>query len=233
NSKLTGGGIIEGKFKDEEVKNLITVLRSGSLKLKPTLQSDERVGATLGDDYVRKGLYSSLAAWAVVVLFMVVYYRRLGVFAALALFANLVMFMGGLAFLRATLTLPGIAGIVLTVGMAVDSNILIFDRLREEAEKGRNAKQAAKAGFENALSAIVDSNVTTFLSAVILYKVGTGPVRGFAVTLMIGVLTSVFAALVTTRVFVHWALSKGIDRFVMGRWMADANYDFLSKAKYF
>jgi SecD/SecF fusion protein len=162
---------------------------------------------------------------------MIVYYRRLGIFAALALLTNLIMFMGGLAFLQATLTLPGIAGIVLTVGMAVDANILIFDRLREESEKGRNPKQAAKAGFDMALSAIIDSNVTTFLTALILYKLGSGPVRGFAVTLMVGILTSVFAALVTTRVFVHWALTKKAERFQMGRWMADANYDFLGKTK--
>jgi SecD/SecF fusion protein len=231
NSKLVGGGIIEGRFKDEEVKNLVTVLRSGSLKLKPTLEHDERVGASLGDDYVRRGMYSSLLAFAIVIGFMIVYYRSLGVFAALALLTNLIMFMGGLAFLQATLTLPGIAGIVLTVGMAVDANILIFDRLREESEKGRNPKQAAKAGFDNAMSAIIDSNVTTFLSAVVLYKLGTGPVRGFAVTLMIGVLTSVFAALVTTRVFVHWALVRGATKFKMGRWMADANFDFLGKTK--
>jgi SecD/SecF fusion protein len=231
-ARLVGGGIIEGRFKDQEVKDLVTVLRSGSLKLKPTLEHDERVGATLGDDYVQRGKRSSLFAFGIVILFMIVYYRRLGVFAALALLTNLIMFMGGLAFLQATLTLPGIAGIILTVGMAVDANILIFDRLREEAEKGRNPKQAAKAGFENAMSAIIDSNVTTFLSAVVLYKLGTGPVRGFAVTLMIGVLTSVFAALVTTRVFVHWALARGAQKFRMGRWMADANFDFLGKTRY-
>jgi SecD/SecF fusion protein len=231
NAKLVGGGIVEGRFKDKEVKDLVTVLRSGSLKLKPTLEHDERVGATLGDDYVRRGVYSSLLALVLVVAFMVLYYRRLGVFSAMALLTNLLMFMGGLAFLQATLTLPGIAGIVLTVGMAVDANILIFDRLREEAEKGRNPKQAAKAGFDLALSAIVDANVTTFLTAVILYKLGTGPVRGFAVTLMIGILTSVFAALVTTRVFVHWALAKGAQHFRMGRWLADANYDFLGRTR--
>ncbi len=231
NSKLVGGGRIEGRFKDQEVKDLVTVLRSGSLKLKPTLEHDERVGATLGDDYVKRGLYSSLLALAIVVAFMIVYYRRLGVFSALALLTNLIMFMGGLAFLQATLTLPGIAGIVLTVGMAVDANILIFDRLREESEKGRNPKQAAKAGFDMALSAIIDANVTTFLTALILYKLGTGPVRGFAVTLMIGILTSVFAALVTTRVFVHWALARNAQKFQMGRWMADANFDFLGKTR--
>ncbi len=230
--KITGQGIIKGHFTPEEVKNLVTVLRSGSLKLKPTLESDERVGATLGDDYVQRGVYSGIFSLVLVLAFMIVYYRRLGIFAALALLTNLIMFMGGLAFFRATLTLPGIAGIVLTVGMAVDANILIFDRLREEAEKGRNAKQAAKAGFDKALSAIVDSNVTTFLTAWILYKLGTGPVRGFAVTLMIGILTSVFAALVTTRVFVHWALMKGTQGFKMGRWMANASYDFLGKTRF-
>jgi SecD/SecF fusion protein len=233
NSRLVGSGIIEGRFKETEVKSLVNVLRSGSLKLKPTLEHDERVGATLGDDYVRRGLYSSLLALVIVVGFMIVYYRRLGLFSALALLTNLVMFMGGLAFLQATLTLPGIAGIVLTVGMAVDANILIFDRLREEAEKGRNPKQAAKAGFEGAMSAIIDANVTTFLTAMILYKLGTGPVRGFAVTLMVGILTSVFAALVTTRVFVHLALARGTQQFRMGRWMADVKIDYLAKTKVF
>jgi SecD/SecF fusion protein len=232
NSKLVGSGIIEGRFTPEEVKNHITVLRSGSLKLKPKLENDERVGATLGDDYVARGEWSGLVAIGIVMLFMALYYRRLGVIAAISLFCNIVMFLGGLAFLHATLTLPGIAGIVLTVGMAVDANILIFDRLREESEKGRNVKQAAKAGFEKALSAIVDSNVTTFLTAVVLYKLGTGPVRGFAVTLMIGIVTSVFAALVTTRTLVHYALEKrGAQPFKMGRWLADAKYDFMGKTK--
>jgi SecD/SecF fusion protein len=231
NAKLIGGGIIEGRFKDQEVKDLVTVLRSGSLKLKPTLEHDERVGATLGDDYVQRGVYSSVLALVVVVAFMILYYRRLGVFAALALLTNMIMFMGGLAFLQATLTLPGIAGIVLTIGMAVDANILVFDRLREEAEKGRSPKAAAKAGFDLASSAIIDANLTTFLSALILYKLGTGPVRGFAATLMIGIATSVFAALVTTRVFVHWALARGIRTFRMGRWLAECDFDFLGKWK--
>jgi len=226
---LPGGGIIRGQFTNEEVKSLITVLRSGSLKLAPQLEHEEVVGPTLGADYVRRGWLSGVVALGIVLVFMIAYYRRLGTFAAISLAATGLMLMGGLAFMQATLTLPGIAGIILTVGMAVDANILIFDRIREEAGKGRNIKQAAKTGFDKALSAILDANITTFLTAVILYRIGTGPVRGFAVTLMIGIVTSVFSALVITRLLVHLSLERGTSRFPMGRWMVEASYDFLSK----
>ena len=229
--ELPGGGIIQGRFTNEEVKGLITVLRSGSLKVKPNLEYDERVGATLGDDYVRRGSFAAMLALALVLVFMVVYYRRLGIYAAISLAVAFLLLTGGLSFLNATLTLPGIAGIILTVGMAVDANILIFDRIREEMDKGRNIKQAAKNGFEMATSAILDANITTFLTAVILYVVGTGPVRGFAVTLMVGILASVFAALIVTRLFVHFALVKGKPQYTMGTWMVTANYKFLDKAK--
>ena len=228
---LYGGGIIRGQFTAEEVRNAMTILRAGSLKLRPTLESDERVGASLGDDYVKRGFASGIAALVLVLVFMVFYYRRLGVFAAVSLLANFALLMGGLSFLDATLTLPGIAGLILTVGMAVDANILIFDRLREEADKGRNARQAAKAGFDKALSAILDANITTFLTALILFKVGTGPVRGFAATLMVGIITSVFAALIITRVLVHYSLERGATSYPVGTWLVKANYQFLSKAK--
>ncbi len=231
NSPLPGAGIIQGNFSDDEVKGLITVLRSGSLKIKPQLEHEEKVGATLGADYVQRGLFSGLVAIALVLLFMVFYYRSLGIFASVALLASFLMLMGGLAFLQATLTLPGIAGILLTVGMAVDANILIFDRIREEIDKGRKVKQAAKTGFEKALSAILDANITTLITAIILYKVGTGPVRGFAVTLIIGIITAVFAALVITRVLVHFSLARGASAFPMGTWMVKADYNFLGKAK--
>ncbi len=229
--ELPGEGIIRGQFNDQEVKDLITVLRSGSLKIKPELEYDERVGATLGADYVKRGIWAGITSLLAVVLFMIAYYRKLGVFATLALAANFIMIMGGMAFLNATLTLPGIAGLILTIGMAVDSNILVFERIREELKRGRNIKQAAKNGFDKALSAILDSNITTIITALILYKVGTGPVRGFAVTLTVGIVTSVFAALVVTRVLIHYALVRSTQTFSMGQWMINANYRFLAYTK--
>jgi SecD/SecF fusion protein len=229
--RLTGGGRIQGRFTNEDVKNLMTVLRSGSLKIKPRIENDERVGATLGDEYVRRGQYSGLLAVIAVLTFLVFYYRRLGGLAAIALTISFVMLMGALSFGNATLTLPGIAGLILTIGMAVDANILIFDRLREEMDKGRNVKQAAKEGFERAMPAILDANITTFLTALILRNVGTGPIRGFAVTLMWGIVTSVFAALVITRVLVHFSLERGTKKFTIGQWMVKANYAFMGRAK--
>ena len=231
NSRLPGSGIIQGRYTEDQVKDLITVLRSGSLKIRPTLEHEEKVGATLGQDYVEKGFLSGVLALVLVIVFMIVYYRLLGIFSAVALGVSFVLLLGGMSFMQATLTLPGIAGIILTVGMAVDANILIFDRIREEIDKGRNAKQGAKTGFDMARSAILDSNITTFLTAVILYSLGTGPVRGFAVTLMIGIVTSVFAAMVVTRVLVHIALQRGVKEFKVGRWMVTADYAFLRFAK--
>jgi len=228
---LRGTSQISGRFTDREVNDLVTVLRSGSLRIKPELVNEEKVGATLGRDYVQRGLMGSIVSIVTVLVFMVFYYRRLGVIACVALTCNMLMLVGAMIFLQATLTLPGIAGIILTVGMAVDANILIFDRLREEAEKGHKAINAAKAGYSNALSAIVDGNVTTLLTALILYNLGTGPVRGFAVTLSVGILTSMFSALVITRLLVHLQLERGVERFSMSRWMADANYRFVRHGK--
>ena len=230
-SPLPGGGIIEGRYTTDEVKAMITVLRSGSLPIALKLENDERVGPTLGADYVRRGQWGGGLALLSVVVFMVLYYRRLGIYSAISLGATLLMLMGGMVFTQQTLTLPGIAGIILTVGMAVDANILIFDRIREEMDKGRNVMQAAKNGFDQAMSAIVDANVTTLITAIALYKFGTGPVRGFAVTLSMGVLTSMFSALVITRVLVALQLEKGQRKFHMGTWLVTANYRFLAKAK--
>ena len=229
--RLSTGGRIFGRFSEDEVTALVTVLRSGSLKIKPTLESDERVGATLGDEYVTRGTYSGILALVSVLGFLIVYYRRLGAIASIALSLNFVMLLGALSFAHATITLPGIAGIILTVGMAVDANILIFDRIREEMDKGRNIKQAAKEGFDKAMPAILDANITTFLTAFILFTQGSGPVAGFAVTLMWGIVTSVFAALVITRLLVHLALEKGAKSFAIGQWMVKANYQFMSKTK--
>ena len=229
---LPGRGIIRGQFTQEEVKDLVTVLRTGSLKIKPILEAEEVVGPTLGEGYVKLGFTSAGIGLLAVLAFMIFYYRRLGVFSAISLAATMLMLLGGLAVFQATLTLPGIAGIILTVGMAVDANILIFDRIREEMDKGRNVKQAAKNGFDNALSTIVDANLTTLITAIVLYKVGTGPVRGFAVTLSVGILASMFAALVITRLLVHYSLEKkDVKPFTMGTWLVEAKGQFMAKSK--
>jgi SecD/SecF fusion protein len=232
---LPGRGIIRGRFTDQEVQEMVTVLRSGSLRIKPILENEERVSATVGTDAMQRGKFAGGVSLAVIVLFMILYYRRLGVFASIGLVCNLVLVLGAMVALQATLTLPGIAGMILTIGMAVDANILIFDRIREEAELGRKTLQAVKAGFQNALSAIVDSNVTTLLSAFILYNIGTGPVRGFAVTLIIGVLTTMFSALVIVKYLMYLdleRLGKEAPQYKMGRWLADANYKFVGRARF-
>ncbi|MFT5154180.1 MAG: SecD/SecF fusion protein, partial [Planctomycetota bacterium] len=234
NGTLPGGGIINGGaggFKLDEVNDLITVLRSGSLKIKPILEHQERVGATLGRDYVRRGAFSVILGLVSVLLFVVFYYKRLGVFAAVSLLANLLLLMGVMAFLQATLTLPGVAGIILTVGMAVDANILIYERIREETLRGRKPFQAAQDGFKHAFSTIVDANLTTLITGLILLYFGSGPVAGFATTLCWGIITSMFSALVITKVLVHLQLEKGVDSFNMVRWIADTSIDFMGKTK--
>ncbi|MFT4709968.1 MAG: SecD/SecF fusion protein, partial [Planctomycetota bacterium] len=228
---LPGSGQIYGSFTAEYVQNMITVLRTGSLSIKPSIESENRVSANLGADYVRKAFISSGIALLGVMIFMIYYYRRFGVYASIALTSTLVMLLGAMSFLDATLTLPGVAGIILTVGMAVDANILIFDRVREEMDKGRNIKQAAKNGFSRAAVTIFDANITTLLTAVVLYNVGTGPVKGFAVTLMVGVLTSMFSALVISKVLVHKALEGGLKEMNIGTWLVTADYGFMNKAK--
>lgn len=231
NDALSQTSIIRGNYSREEVNDLVTVLRSGSLPLKPKFEGQESVGATLGDTYVRRGFFGIGLGLISVLAFMMIYYRRLGMFAAVSLVLNMVLLTGALAFLQATLTLPGIAGILLTVGMAVDANILIYERIREEALRGRKPLQSARDGFGHALSTIVDANLTTLITGVILYKFGTGPVRGFATTLSIGILTSMFSALVVTRVLVHMQLEKGIERFSMARLIHETKVAFMSKAK--
>jgi len=174
---------------------------------------------------------SVLIGLAAVLVFISAYYRRLGLFASFSLVFNLVLLMGSMAMLQATLTLPGVAGIILTVGMAVDANILIYERIREEVLRGRRAAQAAVDGFKNATSTIVDANVTTLLTAIILYQFGSGPVQGFATTLSVGIITSMFSALVFTRVLVHFAVEKGVDEWQMMRLVNDTNIGFMKLAK--
>ncbi len=234
-SRLAGGGRIEGGglagFSEEEVKGLVTVLRSGSLRIRPVIESKERVGATLGASSIRRGSWATLASLVLVMGFMIAYYRKLGVIASISLVANLVLLMGVMAFWQATLTLPGIGGMILTIGMSVDSNILIYERMREEQLRGRKPLQAAKDGFAHANATIIDANLTTLVSGIVLYVLGSGPVRGFATTLCVGILTTMFAALVITRVLVHFALVRGVDSWNMARWITEPNVKFMSKAK--
>lgn len=198
--RIPGRGIIEGDFTQEEVNNLIAVMRAGSLPADLELEMETSVGPSLGKDSVRNGLLAGLIGISVVVGFMVVYYLGSGMVANLALFMNVLLVLGTLALLKATLTLPGIAGLVLMVGMAVDANVLIFERIREEKAKGKPVPLAMKTGYERTFTTIIDSNLTTLIAALILYAVGTGPIKGFGITLSIGLLVNLFTAVFVTRV---------------------------------
>ncbi|MCZ7651482.1 MAG: protein translocase subunit SecD [Thermoanaerobaculia bacterium] len=199
NSRIGDSGIIEGRFTSQEVQDLVTVLRSGALPAAITYLEDRTVGPSLGADSIRSGLRAGLIGTALVVVAMLVVYLGSGLNAILMLGVNVILIFGALAYFGATLTLPGIAGIVLTVGMAVDASVLVFERIREELRAGRTVKAAVDAGFGNALSSILDANITTLIAALFLFQFGTGPVRGFAVTLSIGILGTLFAMVFGSR----------------------------------
>ena len=202
---ITGGsGQISGSFTVQQANDLAILLRAGALPAPLTVIEERTVGPGLGQDSIEKGELAAYVGSIMVIVFMLVTYRLFGVFANVAVAINVAMIFGVLSLLNATLTLPGIAGIVLTVGIAVDSNVLIYERIREELRGGRNAISAIDAGFKRALSTILDSNITTFLAAAVLFYIGTGPVRGFAVTLGIGIITTVFTAFTLTRLIVAW-----------------------------
>jgi preprotein translocase subunit SecD len=202
---LGGSGQITGNFTVESANNLAILLRAGALPAKLTPIEQRVVGPGLGQDSILKGKYASAVGATLVVLFMLVTYGLFGLFANIAVAINVGMIFGILSLLNATLTLPGIAGIVLTVGIAVDSNVLIYERIREEVRAGRNAIAAIDAGFSRALATILDSNITTFIAAAVLFVIGTGPVKGFAVTLGVGILTTLFTAFTLTRLIVaYW-----------------------------
>ena len=196
---LGGEAQISGQFTMQQASNLSIVLRSGSLPAPIKIREERTVGATLGEDSIRQGLFSLAIGGLLVVLFMMVYYRTAGAFAGLALAFNLLLILVVLAGFQATLTLPGIAGIVLTMGMSVDANVLIFERIREELRKNENPRAAINEGFQKAIWTIFDSNLTTLVAAFALLAFGTGPIKGFAVTLSVGILASMFTALVVTR----------------------------------
>src|SRR6201987_2326629 len=202
---ITGGsGQISGSFTVQAANDLAILLRAGALPAPLTVIEGRTVCPGLGQDSIEKGERAAYFGSIMGIVFMLVTYRLFGVFANIAVAINVAMIFGLLSLLNATLTLPGIAGIVLTVGIAVDSNVLIYERIREELRGGRNAISAIDAGFKRALATILDSNITTFIAAAVLFYIGTGPVRGFAVTLGIGIITTVFTAFTLTRLIVAW-----------------------------
>jgi SecD/SecF fusion protein len=202
NSSITGIGSLN------EAEDLVNILMSGALPAPLDIVEERTVGPSLGATSIRQGFLSVVLGLGIVAVFMFFYYRAAGFIAVIALLLNIVFLLGIMAAFRATLTLPGIAGIVLTIGMAVDANVLIFERIREELDSGKSYKAAVDAGFANALSAILDSNITTFLTGAILYSFGVGPIKGFAVTLMAGIVASLFCALIITRMLVDTLTRK-------------------------
>jgi preprotein translocase subunit SecD len=209
-----GSGQISGSFTVQQANDLAILLRAGALPAPLTIIEERTVGPGLGQDSIEKGELAAYVGSIMVIVFMLLTYRLFGVFANIAVAINVAMIFGLLSLLNATLTLPGIAGIVLTVGIAVDSNVLIYERIREELRGGRNAISAIDAGFRRALSTILDSNITTFIAAAVLFYIGTGPVRGFAVTLGIGIITTVFTAFTLTSLivagWVRWKRPKTV-----------------------
>ncbi|HZA54527.1 MAG TPA: protein translocase subunit SecD [Candidatus Udaeobacter sp.] len=198
-----GGGraSITGSFTIQEARDLAIILRAGALPAPVEIAEERTVGPSLGQDSINQGITSFIVGGALVVVFMIAYYKGAGLLAIVAVIFNLLFMMAILAGFQAVLTLPGIAGIVLTIGMAVDANVLINERIREELRAGRAIRSAIEAGYEHALPAILDSNITTFLSGVILFQFGTGPIKGFAVTLCVGILTTVLTAVYLTRIY--------------------------------
>jgi len=201
-------GVINGRFSEQEAKDLAMILRSGALPAGIKYLEERTVGPSLGTDSIRAGVRAAIVGMLAVLVFMLIYYRAAGINADLALVLNLVILLGFLGYSGATLTLPGIAGVILTVGMGVDSNVLIFERIREELRNGKTPPSAVEQGFGHAWITIVDTHVTTIVSAVILFIFGTGPVRGFAVTLSFGLFANLFTAVFVSRVIFDWILTR-------------------------
>ncbi len=230
-----GRSSISGNFTVEETKDMSNVLKAGKLPAPTNIVEESVVGATLGSEAVQAGVLSSIIGILLVLVFVVFYYNRAGFIADLALVINLFFLLGVMASLGAVLTMPGIAGIVLSIGMAVDANVLIFERIKEELALGKSFKVAVTDGFKNALSSIIDSNVTTFLTGIILFIFGTGLILGFATTLIIGILTSLFAAIFITRLMLEYYIRNGKTLSFTSSWsknlFKDSNFDFVSRRK--
>lgn len=199
NSQINDDGVIEGRFTNQQASDLALILRSGSLPASLTTLEERTVGPSLGRDSIRQGFMASVIGLALLVVFLLLYYRGAGINAVLALVLNLVILLGMMAFFHATLTLPGIAGIILTLGMAVDSNVLVFERIREELRDGKTVRAAIDNGFTRAFGTVIDTHLTTIIAALFLFQFGTGPIKGFAVTLLIGLGASVFTAFFVSR----------------------------------
>jgi SecD/SecF fusion protein len=231
-NKISGGvSSISGNFTQEDTKDLANVLKAGRLPAPALIVSEATVGPTLGQQAIHASLLSSVLGFIVVLVFMIAYYNRAGTIAVVAVVINVFFLMGVLISLNAVLTVPGVAGIVLTLGISVDANVLIYERVREELALGKSIKLAVADGFKHALSSILDSNISTFLTALILLVFGSGPIKGFAVVLMIGITTSLFCSLLISRLIFEWMITKGWDIKFSNPWSShtfkNANYAFV------
>jgi preprotein translocase subunit SecD len=212
NGKIEDQGVIEGTFTEQEATDLALVLEAGALPASITYLEERTVGPSLGADSIRHGIQASLTSLIVVLIFMVVYYRSAGVNAVIALLLNLLILLAALAYFTAVLTLPGIAGVILTIGMGVDSNVLIFERIREELRAGKSAVSAVDLGFKRAFLTIIDTHVTTVVSAFFLFLFGTGPIKGFAISLTIGLMANLFTSVYVSRMIFDWHLAKSTQQ---------------------
>jgi len=232
-----GNSSISGSFSVEEATDLANVLKAGKLPAPATIIAEDVVGPTLGAESIKKGLNSFIIGFGAVLVLMLLYYKRGGLIATIAVFANIFFIIGILASYGAALTLPGIAGIVLTIGMAVDANVLIYERIKEELRNGRSMKLSVSQGFSAAFSSIIDGNLTTLIAAIIMTFVGAGPVYGFAIILIIGILTSLFTSIFITRILIERRTEKGKDVSFSNSFtkdlMLNANFDFIGKRKRF
>lgn len=207
-SAIRSTGHITGNFTTQEVKKLSYLLKSGSFVAPVTFEEERQIGPSLGAESIKHGLYSCLGGFGLVFLFSIYYYKLCGLLAFLALLYNLIFILIGLAWMHATLTLPGIAGMTLTIGMAIDASILIFERIKEEIAKGSSVKNAVDTGFSGAMGVILDGNITTFISGIVLYNLGSGPIQGFAVTLMLGIIATLIATLFFLKSFFNFVLNN-------------------------
>jgi preprotein translocase subunit SecD len=212
NARISDSGIIQGRFTLEQAEDLVVVLKAGALPAGIRYLEERTIGPSLGADSVRQGLMAGLVAILLVMAFMLVFYRLSGLNAVAALILNVVILFGCLGYFKATLTLPGIAGIILSIGMAVDANVLIFERIKEERAVGKNVPSAILLGFSRAFSAIFDSNLTTIISAIFLFQFGTGPIKGYAVTLIIGLVANVFTAVFVSHLIFDVTIPKSAKR---------------------
>ena len=238
NSEIpSGNSSITGGFSVEEATDLANVLKAGKLPAPAQIVAEDVVGPTLGKESIKSGLSSLIVGFISVIILMIVYYKRGGVIATLAVFLNVFFIIGILASMGAALTLPGIAGLVLTIGMAVDANVLIYERIKEELRLGKTIRPAVASGFKAAFSSIIDGNLTTLIAAIIMTFVGAGPVYGFAIILIIGIITSLFTSIFISRLLIERRVDKGLDVTFSNKWtanlMINASYDFISRRKRF